>query len=157
MGGNILIENIRQINGEDVGDIIVEHSKLSAVNVNPNRVASMIDEFPILAIACANAKGVSKLNGLAELKTKESNRLLMIANNLEKCGVSIKMTSDSLEISGDFKMPKNRVSISTAMDHRIAMSFLIMGLTLDNGVEIDDDEMIKTSFPNFNEIISQVI
>lgn len=157
MGGNILLDNISQINGEQVGDIIVEYSKLSAVNVNHDRVSSMIDEFPILAIACANAKGVSKLNGLAELKTKESNRLLMIANNLEKCGVPIKMTSDSLEISGDFKMPKNRVSISTAMDHRIAMSFLIMGLTLDNGVEIDDDEMIMTSFPNFNEIISQVI
>ena len=62
-----------------------------------------------------------------------------------------------LEISGDFKMPKNRVSISTAMDHRIAMSFLIMGLTLDNGVEIDDDKMIMTSFPNFNEIISKII
>lgn len=157
MQANIAITNHHQINGEDVGDIIVEHSKLKAVNVDSSRVVSMIDEFPILAIACANASGISKLNGLAELKTKESNRLLMIAQNLEKCGVKVIVSNDSLEISGDFKMPKNIVKINTAMDHRIAMSFLIMGLTLENGVEIDDDEMIKTSFPNFNKILSQVL
>ena len=117
----------------------------------------MIDEYPILAIACANAKGVSKLNGLAELKTKESNRLLMIAQNLEKCGVNIKLANDSLEISGGVVQPKQRIFIRTAMDHRIAMSFLIMGLTLENGIEIDDDQMIKTSFPSFEKIFSQVL
>jgi len=157
MQANIAITNHHQINGEEVGDIIVEHSKLKAVNVDSSRVVSMIDEFPILAIACANASGISKLNGLAELKTKESNRLLMIAQNLEKCGVKVIVSNDSLEISGDFIMPKNTVKINTAMDHRIAMSFLIMGLTLENGVEIDDDEMIKTSFPNFNKILNQVL
>lgn len=157
MGGNIKITNQQQINGEIVGDIIVEHSLLKAVDVEANRSASMIDEYPILAIACANAKGVSKLNGLLELKNKESNRLLMIASNLKNCGVNVKLSDDSLEICGGISQPKNRVKISTAMDHRIAMSFLIMGLCLDNGVEIDDDSMIKTSFPNFSKIIEQVL
>jgi 3-phosphoshikimate 1-carboxyvinyltransferase len=157
MGGNIAITNHRQINGEEVGDIIVEHSNLKAVNVPGSRAASMIDEFPILSIACANASGISKLNGLSELKSKESNRLLMIAQNLEKCGVKAIINDDSLEISGDFTMPKNIVKIDTAMDHRIAMSFLIMGLTLENGLEIDDDEMIKTRFPIFDKILQQVL
>ncbi len=157
MGANISISNQQQINGEEVGDINVEYSKLKAVEVPASRVSSMIDEFPILAIACANANGTSKFIGLNELKTKESNRLLMISQNLEKCGVSTIMTSDSLDISGNFTMPKNIVKISTAMDHRIAMSFLIMGLTLENGLEIDDDEMIKTSFPNFDKILHQAL
>ena len=157
MGGNIKIINQQQINGEIVGDIVVEYSQLKAVDVPANRSASMIDEYPILAIACAFAKGVSKLNGLLELKTKESNRLLMIASNLQNCGVNVKLTDDSLEILGGIAPPKNRVKITTAMDHRIAMSFLIMGLCLENGVEIDDDSMIKTSFPNFSNIIEQVL
>ncbi len=157
MGGNISITNHQQINGEQVADINVEYSKLKAVDVPASRVASMIDEFPILAIACANASGISNLSGLNELKTKESNRLLMIAQNLEKCGVKSNINNDSLEIIGGINIPKNRVKISTALDHRIAMSFLIMGLTLENGVEIDDDDMIKTSFPNFDKILNQVI
>ncbi|GDX36514.1 3-phosphoshikimate 1-carboxyvinyltransferase [Alphaproteobacteria bacterium] len=157
MDANIEIVNQKEINGELVADIVVESSNLKAVEVPASRSASMIDEYPILAIACANAKGVSKLNGLAELKTKESNRLLMIAQNLEKCGVNIKLANDSLEISGGVVQPKQRIFIRTAMDHRIAMSFLIMGLTLENGIEIDDDQMIKTSFPSFEKIFSQVL
>lgn len=155
MGANISFHNIREIGGEKVADIEVQYSKLKSVDVPASRSASMIDEYPILAIACAFANGTSKLNGLAELKAKESNRLLMIAQNLEKCGVEVKMTNDSLEIKGGFSMPKNRVKVATAMDHRIAMSFLIMGLLLENGVEIDDDSMIQTSFPNFESIFEQ--
>ncbi|MFM7621107.1 MAG: 3-phosphoshikimate 1-carboxyvinyltransferase [Alphaproteobacteria bacterium] len=157
MNANIAITNQKTVNGELVGDIVVESSKLKAVDVPAARSASMIDEYPILAIACAHANGISKLNGLSELKTKESNRLLMIASNLEKCGVNIKITNDSLEILGGVTQPATRVLIKTAMDHRIAMSFLIMGLTIENGIEIDDDQMIKTSFPNFEKIISQAL
>jgi len=157
MGGKILLKNIREIGGEKVADIEVEASDLKAIDVPASRSASMIDEYPILAIACAFANGTSKLNGLAELKVKESNRLAMIADNLQNCGVEVKIGDDFLEIKGGFSMPKNIVAIKTAMDHRIAMSFLIMGLRLENGVEIDDDEMIKTSFPNFEKIISQFI
>jgi 3-phosphoshikimate 1-carboxyvinyltransferase len=157
MGGKILLKNIREIGGEKVADIEVEASDLKAIDVPASRSASMIDEYPILAIACAFANGTSKLNGLAELKVKESNRLTMIADNLQNCGVEVKIGDDFLEIKGGFAMPKNIVEIKTAMDHRIAMSFLIMGLRLENGVQIDDDEMIKTSFPNFEKIISQFI
>jgi len=104
------------------------------------------------------------MSGLSELKVKESNRLLMIAQNLEKCGVTLKMgvekilengveiNDDFLEVQGGISQPRMQVEIATAMDHRIAMSFLIMGLSLENGLRIDDGAMIKTSFPTFTEI-----
>lgn len=155
MNANIALQNQREVGGEMVADIYVEYSNLKAVEVPSHRSASMIDEYPILAVACAFADGVSKLNGLAELKVKESNRLKMIADNLKNCGAQVLMHDDSLEIKGGIVMPKEIVKIATALDHRIAMSFLIMGLTLENGVEVDDDEMIKTSFPNFAQIIKK--
>lgn len=158
MGGEITFENEREIGGEKVADILVESSKLKAVTVPTQRVASMIDEFPILAIAAANAEGITKMNGLAELKVKESNRLLMIANGLEACGVAVKIgqgeKDDSLEIKGGISQQKNLIKITTAMDHRIAMSFLVMGLAMENGVEVDDSSMIATSFPTFEKIFA---
>lgn len=154
MGAKIELLNERKVNGEDVADILVEYSQLKAIEVPEERASTMIDEYPIFAIACSHAKGITKMNGLKELKVKESNRLLMIANNLENCGVDLKMGEDSLEIKGGISQLNSQVKISTAMDHRIAMSFLIMGLTLENGVEIDDGEVIKTSFPNFEQIFS---
>jgi 3-phosphoshikimate 1-carboxyvinyltransferase len=154
MGGKISLENEREINGEKVADILVEHSELKAIEVPAKRAASMIDEYPIFAIACANAKGTTKMNGLAELKVKESNRLLMIAQNLENCGVALKMGDDSLEVEGGIKQQKSAIKITTSMDHRIAMSFLVMGLAMEGGVEIDDTSMIKTSFPNFEKIFA---
>lgn len=152
MGGKIEIANEREIGGEKVGDLIVEYSHLKGIEIPADRAPSMIDEYPILAIASANATGVTKMNGLAELKVKESNRLLMIAQNLENCGAKLKMGDDYLEVQGGVTQPKNLVKIATSMDHRIAMSFLVMGLTLENGVEIDDASMIKTSFPTFEKI-----
>lgn len=154
MNGNILLKNQRQVGGEEVADIIVEYSDLKGVEVPASRAPSMIDEYPIFAVAAANAKGKTKMNGLEELKVKESNRLLMIAQNLEKCGVVLKMGDDYLEVAGGILQPKNRVEITTSMDHRIAMSFLIMGLKLENGVRIDDSGMIATSFPNFTKIFA---
>lgn len=157
MGGNIEYQNLRQVGGELVADIAVESSNLNAVEVPSERSASMIDEFPILAIACAFASGTSKLNGLAELKVKESNRLKMIADNLINCGVEVKIGDDFLEINGGFTMPKQLVNINTAMDHRIAMSFSIMGLCLENGINLDDDQIINTSFPDFEKILSKFL
>lgn len=157
MGGNIEYQNLHQVGGELVADIAVESSNLNAVEVPSERSASMIDEFPILAIACAFASGTSKLNGLAELKVKESNRLKMIADNLINCGVEVKIGDDFLEINGGFTMPKQLVNINTAMDHRIAMSFSIMGLCLENGINLDDDQIINTSFPDFEKILSKFL
>lgn len=152
MGGKISLQDQRLVGGEMVTDIIVESSELSAIEVPANRASSMIDEYPIFAIAAANAKGTTKMFGLEELKVKESNRLLMIASNLEKCGVNLKMGDDFLEVEGGISQPKEKVKIQTAMDHRIAMSFFVMGLMLENGLEIDDSTMINTSFPNFQKI-----
>ncbi len=161
MGGKIEIINQRQINGEMVADLAIEHSNLKGIEVPANRAASMIDEYPILSIACANASGISKLCGLAELKSKESNRLHMIAKNLSKIGVKVKSDDDSLTILGQSQFSstfsKQKIIIETALDHRIAMSFLIMGLTLENGLEIDDDSMIKTSFPDFENMFLPLI
>lgn len=157
MGGRISFENEREIGGEKVADILVEASELKGIEVPASRSASMIDEYPIFAVAAANAKGVTKMNGLAELKVKESNRLLMIAQNLEKCGVTLKMGDDFLEVQGGVKQQKDPIKVTTAMDHRIAMSFLIMGLMLEGGVEVDDVSMIKTSFPGFEAILEGVI
>ncbi len=157
MGGKIFFQNEREIGGEKVADILVEASELKGIEVPAERAASMIDEYPIFAVAAANAKGVTKMNGLAELKVKESNRLLMIASNLEKCGVALKMGDDFLEVQGGVKQQKELVKVATAMDHRIAMSFLIMGLVMEGGVEVDDVSMIKTSFPNFENIFNKLL
>lgn len=169
MGGKISFLNEREVGGEKVADILVEASKLKGIEVPANRASSMIDEYPIFAVAAANAKGVTKMNGLAELKVKESNRLLMIAHNLEKCGVTAKMGDDYLEVQGKVpgeiqgemqggvRQQKSPAKIITSMDHRIAMSFLIMGLTMEGGVEIDDASMIKTSFPNFESILDSFL
>jgi 3-phosphoshikimate 1-carboxyvinyltransferase len=155
MGGNIIIENQRLAAGEKVADLIVEYSQLKGIDIPALRAPEMIDEYPILAIAAANADGITKMNGLAELKVKESNRLNAIAEGLKNCGVEIKIGDDSLEVAGGLKQPKELVKIKTYMDHRIAMSFLIMGLKLENGVEIDDYSMINTSFPTFIQIFNK--
>jgi 3-phosphoshikimate 1-carboxyvinyltransferase len=156
MGGDIQIDNMQEIGGELVGDIIVRSSNLKGVEVPSCRSSSMIDEYPILAIAAANAVGVSKMDGLGELKVKESNRLLLTCNNLNLCGVEAKIDGDSLIINGGIKQPRELVKINSSMDHRIAMSFFIMGLKINAGIEIDDSSMIATSFPNFLDIFANL-
>lgn len=152
MGGNIELVNQRLVGGEKVADIIVEYSQLKGIEVPASRAPSMIDEYPILSIAAACAQGITKMNGLAELKVKESNRLQAIADGLKECGVEAKVGEDSLEVVGGIVEQNKTSQIKTHLDHRIAMSFLIMGLRIKNGVQIDDSEMIKTSFPNFMQI-----
>jgi len=152
MGADIKISNKRELNGEVIGNITARSSKLKGIDIPAGRAASMIDEYPILSIAAANAVGTTKMKGLSELKVKESNRLLMISNNLELCGVTNKIDGDDLIIEGGIAQPKKLVNISSAMDHRIAMSFLIMGLKIEKGIKIDDCSVIATSFPNFFDI-----
>ncbi len=149
MGARIRIENQQLQAGETVGDIIVESSNLQGVEVPADRAATMIDEYPILAIASANASGTTIMRGLSELKVKESNRLASTCNNLIKCGVEAKIENDDLIVKGGINQPKTLTTIETAMDHRIAMSFLILGTKLNQGLVIDDSSMIATSFPCF--------
>lgn len=156
MNGNIKFSNERYENGEKVADIIVRYSDLKGIDVPASRAPSMIDEYPVLAVAAAFAKGTTRMNGIEELKVKESNRLSAINEGLSNCGVKTKMGDDFLEVFGGVTHPKKLVEIKTYLDHRIAMSFLVMGLNLEHGVKIDDSNMINTSFPAFVDLLSNL-
>ena len=155
MGADITFENERIEAGEPVADLRLRGTKmLHGIDVPELRVHSMIDEFPILAIAASCASGVTRMTGLEELRVKESDRLLMMANGLKACGVNLEMGDSSLTIHGNGKPPKGGAIIETALDHRIAMSFLVLGMVSDQPVTIDDVSPIATSFPTFVQLIN---
>lgn len=156
MGAEIRFENERQQAGELVADLVVEGSALSGVSVPADRVPSMIDEFPVLAMAAACANGKTIMTGLAELRVKESDRLLMVAEGLKACGVALEMGEDSLIIHGTGKPPKGGALIETALDHRIAMSFLVLGSVTEEPVRVDDAGPIETSFPAFSTLMNDI-
>lgn len=150
MGADIAFENERIEAGEPVADIRIRGTKiLQGITVPEDRVPSMIDEFPILFVAASFANGVTKATGLEELRVKESDRLAMMAKGLEACGVKLEMGEDSLTIYGNGAAPKGGAVIETALDHRIAMSFLVMGMAAQTAITIDDIAPVATSFPNF--------
>jgi 3-phosphoshikimate 1-carboxyvinyltransferase len=149
MGGSVSWIHTRLEAGESVGDIEVKSAPLSGIDVPVELVPSMIDEFPILAIAASCAKGTTHMKGLGELRVKESDRLLMIYKGLIQCGVEAEMGEDWLTIYGSGEPPNGNATIATALDHRIAMSFLILGSVTKNPVIIDDISPVATSFPNF--------
>jgi 3-phosphoshikimate 1-carboxyvinyltransferase len=149
MGGDITIEGRRQTGGEDVADLRVRSSVLRGVDVPEQRAPSMIDEYPILAIAAAFASGPTHLRGLHELRVKESDRLVAVADGLESAGVRARIVGDDLVIEGTCGRVRGSGFVRTHLDHRIAMSFLIMGLATDEPMRVDDDRMIATSFPTF--------
>jgi len=156
MKGKIKIKNKKIINGEVVGDILVKYSKLEGCNLNKKIAPTMIDEFPILAIAAANASNPSKFYNLKELKVKESNRLLAISKNLKKCGVKNIIKNDDLIIFPQNKKSNKVIKINSKKDHRIAMSFAIMGMVSKKGIIINNAEFINTSFPKFIKTINNI-
>jgi len=157
MGADVRYENIRIEAGEKVATIKVSaKNQLKGVEVPEARVPSMIDEFPILAIAASCALGTTRMTGLKELRVKESDRLLMMYNGLKACGVELEMGEDWLMIHGKGHAPKGGAEIETALDHRIAMSFLVLGTVTDEPVAIDDGAPIKTSFPTFIELMNDL-
>jgi 3-phosphoshikimate 1-carboxyvinyltransferase len=157
MGADIAFENERIEAGEPVADIRVRGTKmLQGIDVPVERVPSMIDEFPILFVAASCANGITRATGLDELRVKESDRLAMMAKGLEACGVKLEMGEDSLTIYGNGSAPEGGALIETALDHRIAMSFLILGLTAQKPVTIDDVAPISTSFPGFVALINEL-
>lgn len=147
MGARIDIHNPRTAGGEDVGDLRVRHSQLHGVRVPPARAPSMIDEFPILSVAAAFAEGTTRMEGLEELRVKESDRLAAVEAGLQVNGVTTHSGPDWLEVSGGGAPGGGKVI--THMDHRIAMAFLVMGLSSRIHVSIDDGSFIATSFPDF--------
>jgi 3-phosphoshikimate 1-carboxyvinyltransferase len=152
MGAQLTISNRREAGGELVGDVTVVSSRLRGVRVPAQRAASMIDEYPILAVAAAFAEGATRMEGLEELRVKESDRLAAVAEGLSGNGVKVAEGPDWLEVTGG-KVAGGAV-IRTQLDHRIAMSFLIMGLAAKEPVIIDDATMIATSFPNFRPLFT---
>jgi len=156
MGANIKIKNIKNINSEKIGDIFIKYSKLKGCILDKKIVPTMIDEYPILSIAAAHAKTASKFKGLKELKVKESNRLIAISNNLSKFGAKCKLNDNEIIIN-PIKNKKNKIIvIDSKKDHRIAMSFIIMGMLSEKGVIVKGCEYINTSFPNFIKEIKKI-
>jgi 3-phosphoshikimate 1-carboxyvinyltransferase len=157
MGADITPENPRDEGGEAVADLHVRSSGLKGVEVPAGRAPSMIDEYPILAVAAAFAEGRTVLRGLHELRVKESDRLAAIAAGLKEAGVPYTVAGDDLTIEGGGgRAPGGGGVIRTHMDHRIAMAFLILGLAAQNGARIDDSSMIATSFPNFISLMREL-
>jgi len=153
MGADVTISRPRTEAGEPVGDITAVAGPLRGVEVPPERAPSMIDEYPILAVAAAFATGDTKMRGLGELRVKESDRLSAIASGLASCGVEVFVDGDDLIVRGKggapAGLPADSAAIPTHLDHRIAMSFLVMGLAAQGPVRVDDAQPIDTSFPGF--------
>lgn len=155
MGAALEMTNPRVSAGEPVADLVVRHSRLKAVRVPASRAPSMIDEYPILAVAASFAEGETVMEGLAELKVKESDRLSAIHAGLEANGVSARIDGDRLLVTGRAK-PAGGGIVTTRYDHRIAMSFLVMGMASERSVQIDDGHAIGTSFPGFAELMNAI-
>ena len=154
MGAEIVFENERELSGEPVADLIVRHSSLRAVDVPPELVPAMIDEFPIFFVAAAFAEGTSRARGLAELRVKESDRLAAMAAGLAAIGARVEEGGDGLAVQGSGGEPiPGGASVESRLDHRIAMSFAIAGLHARAPIGIDDFAPAATSFPGFTETL----
>jgi 3-phosphoshikimate 1-carboxyvinyltransferase len=148
MGGDVAIENRHVSGGEVVADLHVRHSPLTGVVVPAERAPSMIDEYPVLAVAAAFARGETRMHGLGELRVKESDRLAVMAGGLRANGVEASEGEDWLAVTGGGRGIGGGF-IQTRLDHRIGMSFLVMGLAADRDVTIDDRSVMASSFPDF--------
>ncbi|MFT3733303.1 MAG: 3-phosphoshikimate 1-carboxyvinyltransferase [Hyphomicrobium sp.] len=152
MGGDISFENVRDEGGEPVADIRVRASRLKGVRVPAERAPSMIDEYPVLAAISAFAEGQTRMDGLAELKVKESDRLMATAAGLAANGASAQVDGDTLTVNGASGLKGGGI-VATHLDHRIAMAFLTAGLASEAPIIVDDTNMIATSFPEFRPIM----
>jgi 3-phosphoshikimate 1-carboxyvinyltransferase len=153
MGADIAVSNRRESGGEEIGDLVVKHSALKGVDVPAERAPSMIDEYPILAIASAFARGRTIMRGLEELRVKESDRLSAIVAGLRACGVTVEELEDGMIVEGRSGDVPGGGRIATHLDHRIAMAFLVCGLAARDAVTVDDVSMIATSFAEFEALM----
>jgi 3-phosphoshikimate 1-carboxyvinyltransferase len=156
MGADLVLVNEREEGGEPVADLIARAGTLHGADIPAERAPRMIDEYPILAMAAACARGRTVMRGLAELRVKESDRLTAIAAGLVGCGVRVEVDGDDLIVDGDGGPPAGGALIATQLDHRIAMAFLVLGLASRQPVRIDDGAPIATSFPDFVPLMRQL-
>nr|B0T270.1 RecName: Full=3-phosphoshikimate 1-carboxyvinyltransferase; AltName: Full=5-enolpyruvylshikimate-3-phosphate synthase; Short=EPSP synthase; Short=EPSPS [Caulobacter sp. K31] len=153
MGADLVISNVRESSGEEVGDITARYSRMHGVVVPPERAPAMIDEYPILAVAAAFATGDTVMRGVGEMRVKESDRIALTAAGLEACGVDVEEEPEGFIVHGTGQAPRGGAMVETHGDHRIAMSHLILGLAAQSAVSIDEPGMIATSFPGFAEMM----
>lgn len=151
MGADIEIVDPRESGGEPVADLIVRGGPLQGIEVPPERAASMIDEYPVLAVAAAVARGTTHMRGIGELRVKETDRIAAVARGLAAAGVAVEEAPDALKVTGG-RVPGGCM-VATELDHRIAMSFLVLGLVAEAPVTIDDAAPIVTSFPGFRDLM----
>ena len=156
MGASMELRNLRTRNGEPVADIHSTTSALRGVVVPAERAPTMIDEYPILAVCAACAKGTTRLLGLAELRVKESDRLQAIVHGLQSCGVEVRYGEDWLEIEGAGESPLGGATIAANSDHRIAMAFLVLGMAAQRSVTVSGTSTIETSFPEFVDELTEL-
>ena len=156
MGADISFLNHRIMAAEDVYDIRVRSSKLRGVDVPRKFSPTMIDDYPILAVAASMANGKTHFKGINELRFKESDRFTGIINLLEKNGVRVESKNDTIIIHGKCELKKGGIEIKTNLDHRMAMSALIMGLVSKKEIKIDNSETIQTSFPSFYKVMIKI-
>ena len=158
MGANIKFTNSREINGELIADITAETSKLNGITVPKLRAASMIDEYPILAIAAVKAEGDTIMEGIEELRYKETDRIKAVCEGLQKVGVKTIDTHNCMVVKG--LGPQGQISqnieINSNLDHRIAMSFLCLGLISEKPIKVNDTDTIKSSFPFFLDKMKKI-
>ena len=153
MGARIEVLDRRREGGEDVADLRVRASALKGVDVPASRAPSMIDEYPILSVAAAFAQGETRMRGLHELRVKESDRLAAVAAGLDAAAVINAIEGDDLIVRGGDGAVRGGGLVETHLDHRIAMSFLVLGLASEKAMGIDDAAMIATSFPAFRPLM----
>ena len=154
MGAKINIFNKKNNGGEETASIIAEYSQLKGITVPSKRVPSMIDEYPILSIAASCAEGKTVMDGISELRVKESDRIKIVSNGLIKAGVKTIEKAESLTIYGSKVF--GGCSIDSELDHRIAMSFLCLGLITENPIQVENTDTINSSFPSFLEIMNKI-
>ena len=154
MGGDIVKSNDRIEGGEAVADLRIRHSQLKGVTIPADRAASMIDEYPILSVAAATASGTTEMLGVAELRVKETDRIKVMADGLAACGVTVDYDDDSMRVSTS--IIKGGATLSAQHDHRIAMSFLTLGLVAEQPITVTGCATIETSFPGFASGMNQL-
>ena len=149
MGADVRLDNVRGAQGETIGDVRVRHGPIFGAEFIAEEIPSMIDEIPALAVVAAFARGETRIEGLDELRCKESDRLSLMMAGLTACGVDARAEGDTLVIRAG--PVRGGVEVSTEGDHRIAMAHLVLGLAAEQPVTVDRAEMIATSFPGFRE------